>query len=103
VLIGLVFATISVQIASFTIHVKNTSVWNFAESFQHVTGNFWFFFLNQIDLLSVVIGLMAFAVFKLKSDSKWFLIGCVLLAQAFLGWFVIVARGEGGLGGAFYP
>ena len=103
VLIGLIFATISVQLVSFTIHVKNTSVWNFAESFQHVTDNFWFFFLSQIDLFAVVIGLLAFAVFKLKSESKWILIGCVLLAHAFLGWFVVFARGEGGLGGTFYP
>ena len=101
--IGLALLIALVQICVFTIHTKNTSDWTIAESLRHVTENFGFIFLNQLDVLLVVVGILVFALLKLKSEMKWTLIVLTLAIHAFVGWFMICVRGEGGLGGILFP
>jgi len=100
---GLTLSIALVQTCVFTIHAKNTSDWTIAGSFKHVIDNIGFYFLNQLDLILIVVGALAFAVFKLKSELKWSLIVLTLAIHAFAGWFIICVRGEGALGGILVP
>ena len=99
---GLAIVAATIPLVTFALYFTTTYNWSIQDAVKNVLNDSAFLILNQIDVLLVTIGLLALVIFKLKSETKWILIFGILIAHAFVGWFVICVRGEGGLGGTLF-